>query len=84
MPFNYDDKGEPTLLDLSPESNVLSNFKKGYALSDLYKHLFIPINVVYRENEKKYVYYLPKGLVQHTDKGIMKFNLYELKIKDES
>ena len=85
MPFNYDEKGEnPTLLDLSPESTVLSGFKKGYALSDLYKHLFIPINVVYRENEKKYVYYLPEGLVQHDEKGIMKFNLYELKIKDES
>lgn len=85
MPFNYDNKGEnPTLLDLSPESTVLSEFKNGYALSELYKHLFIPINVVYRENEKKYVYYLPEGLVQHDEKGIMKFNLYELKIKDES
>lgn len=87
MPFNYNDKGEPTLLDLSPkspENTVLSKFKEGYGLSDLYKHLFIPINVVYRENEKKYVYYLPKGLVQHNEKGIMKFNLYELKIKDES
>ena len=74
----------PTLMGLNPGGTDLSVFKEGYALSEIYKHLFIPINVVYRENEKKYVYYLPEGLVQHTDKGIMKFNLYELKIKDES
>ena len=83
MPYNFEE-GEYTLMDLSPGSSDLTTFKEGYALSELYEHLFIPINVVYREKEKKYVYYLPEGLVQHNEKGIMKFNLYELKIKDES
>ena len=83
MPYNFEED-EYTLMDLSPGSSGLTTFKEGYALSELYEHLFIPINVVYRENEKKYVYYLPEGLVQHDEKGIMKFNLYELKIKDES
>ena len=83
MPYNFEE-GEYTLMDLSPGSSDLTTFKEGYALSELYEHLFIPINVVYREKEKKYVYYLPEGLVQHDEKGIMKFNLYELKIKDES
>ena len=37
------------------------------------------------EKEKKYVYYLPESLAQNSDKEkVMKFNLYELKIKDES
>lgn len=83
MPYNFEE-GEYTLMDLSPGSSDLTTFKEGYAISELYEHLFIPINVVYREKEKKYVYYLPEGLVQHNEKGIMKFNLYELKIKDES
>ena len=44
------------LMDLSPNSDDLTTFKEGYSLNELYEHLFIPINVVYRENEKKYVY----------------------------
>ena len=83
MPYNIEGN-DYSLMDLSPEGSDLSKFKEGYALSELYEHLFIPINVVYREKEKKYVYYLPEGLVKHNEKGIMKFNLYELKIKDES
>ena len=86
MPFEYDNKGEnPTLLDLSPESGDLETFRQGYPLKELYSHLFIPINVVYDEKNKRYSYYLPSGLAKNDDKEkIMKFNLYEIKIKDES
>ena len=83
MPIIYIDD-EPMLMDLSPSGDNLEDFKKGYSLKELYKHMFTPIKVVYDDTNKRYSYYLPEGLVQHTDKGIMKFNLYEIKIKDES
>lgn len=85
MPFRYDDEGNPILLDLSPnDDSDLDDFKKGYPLNELYEHLFIPINIVYDDKNNRYSYYLPEGLIKHDDKGVMKFNLYELKIKDES
>lgn len=85
MPFKYDDNGNVELLDLSPDSDDLTEFKKGYPMKELYERLFIPINVVYDDKNNRYVYYLPNGLVKNNDKqSIMKFNLYEIKIKDES
>ena len=57
-------------------------FKKGYDLGqEMYDHLFLPIQVVYDDNEKKYVYYLPKGMVKNEDNS-MRFNLYELKVNN--
>ena len=85
MPFKYDeDNDEPTLMDLSPDGEDFEEFIKGCPLKELYEHLFIPINVVYDEEKKRYAYYLPKGLVKHDDESVMRFNLYELKIADES
>ena len=86
MPFAYDSDGmNPELLNLSPESGDLETFRQGYPLKELYSHLFIPINVVYDEKNKRYTYSLPNGLAKNTDKKkVMKFNLYEIKIKDES
>lgn len=82
MPFKYDNEGNIELLDLS--SSDLEEFKKGYPMKELYERLFIPINVVYDDENNRYMYYLPEELVKHDEKGIMKFNLYEIKIKDES
>ena len=94
MPFRYNDEGNPILLDLSPEGDGITGyiengkkhyFKEGYPLKELYEHMFIPIKVVYDDVNKRYSYYLPKGLAENSDKEkVMKFNLYELKIKDES
>lgn len=85
MPFKYSGNTfEPVLMDLLPGSTDFEEFKKGYKLKELYEHLFIPINIVYDDINNRYSYYLPNGLVQHNEKGVMKFNLYELKIRDES
>lgn len=86
MPMNYDGD-EPELMELGigNQGRDVETLKKGYALDELYKHLFIPIKVVYNEENKKYIYYLPEGLAKNDNKqSVMKFNLYELKIKDES
>lgn len=84
MPMKYDEDYNPELMELEPNGTDLEDFKKGYPLKELYEHLFIPINIVYDDKNNRYSYYLPEGLVKHDEKGIMKFNLYELKIKDES
>lgn len=85
MPFKYDNDGNAEMMDLSPSGGDLDDFKKGYPLNELYEHMFIPIKVVYDDDNKRYSYYLPNGLTKNSDKEkVMKFNLYELKIKDES
>ena len=90
MPFKYNASGEPELMELDPSGGDLEEFKKGYPMRELYEHLFIPINIVYDEKNKRYTYYLPNGLAKNEGENgkemesIMKFNLYELKIKDES
>ena len=85
MPFKYEDN-DIKLMDLSPNSDDLTTFKEGYSLNELYEHLFIPIKIVYDDVNKRYSYYLPRGLApeNYDNDKIMKFNLYELKIKDES
>jgi hypothetical protein len=68
-------------IDFSQEDKR-KKFKKGYDLGqEMYDHLFLPIQVVYDDNEKKYVYYLPKGMVKNEDNS-MRFNLYELKVNN--
>ena len=85
MPFKYDNDGNVEMMDLSPSGGDLDDFKKGYPLNELYEHMFIPIKVVYDDDNKRYSYYLPNGLAKNSDREkVMKFNLYELKIKDES
>ena len=40
---------------------------------------------VYDETNKRYCYYMPSWLCKNDDKeSVMRFNLYELKIMDES
>ncbi|MBR6516690.1 MAG: hypothetical protein IKT40_07505 [Bacilli bacterium] len=56
---------------------------KGIPLENLYESMFIKLRTRYLESEDRYVYYLPEGLVKHDDKGKMRFNLYEIKIRDE-
>ena len=60
------------------------DFLRGYPLNTIYDYLYIPIKVKYDFNLKKYCYYLPKGLVKNDNNNVMRFNLYELKIADDS
>ena len=69
-----------SLLDLSIESNR-NYLKKGLPLQELYNQLYIPIKVIYDFDTKRYCWYLPDDLCKYnTEEGVMKFNLYEIKI----
>lgn len=85
FPFKFKDSGScETDIEAIDFSNKDSRkeFKKGYTLGqDMYDHLFLPIQVVYDNIEKRYVYYLPNGMVKNNDNS-MRFNLYELKVNN--
>jgi serine/threonine protein kinase len=53
-------------------------------ISNNLKNLFIEIKVKYDFDLRKFVYYLPSWLVDKDNLNQMHFNLYELKIADES
>ena len=60
-------------------------------MNKVYDNLYIPINVIYSEADKKYWYYLPDNYVENTYLGLgeeddnkMMFNLFELKIRNQS
>lgn len=69
----------------------LAELKEGIPLNKVYDNLYIPIKVIYSEADKKYWYYLPDNYVENTYLGLgeeddnkMMFNLFELKIRDQS
>ena len=66
----------------------LTILKEGFGLKDIYKQIYIPINVKFDEKTNRYVYYLPANLrengVLNVSDDIMEFNLFEIKFKDES
>lgn len=81
---------EKKMLDLSIEQD-LSLLKNGCKLQDLYDSMYIPIHIKYDFLNKKYYYYLPNWLTENnlnndgTKKtSELRFNLYELKISNES
>ena len=60
-------------------------------MNKVYDNLYIPIKVIYSEADKKYWYYLPDNYVENTYLGLgeeddnkMMFNLFELKIRNQS
>jgi hypothetical protein len=57
-------------------------------LRDIYKQLYIPIDVIVDDKNNRYVYYLPEQIRENKELGvnndIMEFNLFEVKFKDES
>lgn len=75
-------------------SNDVSEMKLGFNMQDIYKQTYIPINVVYDDNENRYVYYLPSDLREQNyltsdskiqlDDNIMVFNLFETKFANEA
>ena len=66
----------------------LDLLKEGFKLKDIYKQLYIPIDVIFDDKTNKYVYYLPNSLRENDELGVsnevMEFNLFEVKFKDES
>lgn len=64
--------------------NDITTNTDGIELSKVLDSLYIPIKLRYDEKNKKFCYYLPSDLSDTSDPSVMKFNLYELKIKDES
>ena len=63
----------------------LNILKRGCTLQSLYDHIYIKIHVKYDYDLKRFCYYLPEWLTKYNNnKSEMKFNLYELKLADES
>lgn len=84
MPYKIDENGNKSLYDLTNESEY-KEFAKGVRLSELHKKLYIPLESVYDEENKRYCYYMPEWMCKNDDRNsVMKFNLYEIKIMDES
>ena len=64
--------------------NNLSTFKKGYSLDEVYDRLYIPIEISYSKELRKFVYTISNYngfLDAMRDGNTLKFNLFELKVK---
>ena len=80
--------GNPTgLLKLSKEDD-LKTIKEGIPLDRLYQEMYIPFECKYDRLNRRYVYYPKEGTFDPNwtpiSGGTLEFNLFELKIKDES
>ena len=83
LPYKGDGDNK-AMLNLSNEDDQ-EILLKGCKINELYDHLYIPLKCKYNKRDKCYMYYLPDWLVEHNDdKDIMKFNLYEVKLQNES
>lgn len=80
---NDDGYVEYDMLDIT-DKEQREWFKKGYPLDEIYERLYTKIKVKYDEKLKKYVYCLPNFMRNPNNPNKVVFNLYELKIKDES
>jgi hypothetical protein len=83
--FNHAGIGRtiPFMMPLNENGDIetdINNFKQGYPLSEIYKQMFIELKVVYDAVNRHYVYYLP--FPQESTE--LTFNLFEIKIQDES
>ena len=80
-----DDIGNPLYIHKKDDLEIL---KQGFTLRDIYKQIYIPINVIFNDKTNEYVYFLPEKLRENSelkvDDDIMEFNLFEIKFKDES
>ena len=80
-----DDIGNPLYIHKKDDLEIL---KQGFTLRDIYKQIYIPINVIFDDKTNEYVYFLPEKLRENSelkvDDDIMEFNLFEIKFKDES
>lgn len=82
--INFGDFKKKYCINKTTEEEKNKSRYKGVPLDELYSSMYIPINVIYDEGSKQYVYYLDEGMNGNIEDSILRFNLYELKIKDES
>lgn len=87
LPMKWEN-GNPTgLLKLSEEDG-LKTIKEGIPLDRLYQEMYIPFECKYDRLNRRYVYYPKEGTFDPNwtpiSGGTLEFNLFELKIKDES
>lgn len=84
LPMKWDDNDNPTSALTFTNAKDVETLKKGIPLRLMLKQLYIPINAIYDDINKQYVYYPDKEYYNDVDikDGIMEFNLFELKIKD--
>ena len=79
------DDGTPLYLH---EISDVEKLKEGFKMQDIYKQIYIPINVIYDDKSNKYVYYLPDSIRENETLGveneIMEFNLFETKFANEA
>lgn len=64
------------------DNDELAKFKEGYPLRELYDNMYITLEAIYDYNRKRYVYAFPEWV--YGDDNMVKLNLFEIKIKDES
>ena len=87
LPMKWKDGKPDDLLKLS-DKNDLKALKEGIPLNRLYQETYIPFECKYDRLNRKYVYYPKEGTFDSnwtpTSGGTLEFNLFELKIKDES
>ena len=80
-----DDIGVPLYIHKREDLEILRN---GFRLRDIYRQLYIPIDVIFDDKNNRYVYYLPEQIRENEELGvdndIMEFNLFEVKFRDES
>lgn len=82
-------KDEKTEVEEVVGIKSISEFIEGFPLSEIYRQMFIELNVIYDAVNQRYVYYLPEKLneqmfkMKDTEDKKMVFNLFEIKIKNE-
>ena len=82
--YETDYKGDKHLIDWSQYENY-DKYKDGYTLEEIQNHLYIEVKIRYDEKNKCFCYYFPQWMSEfNSDKNIMKLNLFEIKIKNES
>jgi hypothetical protein len=81
----------PTYDDGKTEVDNIGDLKKGYPLNKIYSKLFIPIKIIYDDVRQRYCYYIDRkyqegdnGFIYVNGEQHLIFNLFELKIKDET
>ncbi len=87
LPMKYEENSIPTPLYLDNDDDV-NLLKKGVSVKEAARQMYIPIRLKYDIDNKKYVYYLPDNYRENertfVENNVMEFNLFELKIRNES
>ena len=65
------------------EENV-NKLKEGVPISEVFQHIYIPITLEYDVEKDQYQYYLSENTALFDENHNLTFNLFEIKMKDES